>query len=298
MSIRPWRIALILLASGFTSASPLIAQDGNSVFEVKPYLQLGDHPTAGSGDLRLLWHTKDVDAGWSVEFRPSLGQDWKTSAAPKWRRIALAGVPAHRVYRVDLEGLVAGGTFAYRVSRDGKVVFEAEGKARKSADQPYRFVAVGDIAQGTVPQRAVAYQMVQAKPDFVMITGDIVYARGRISEYREKYWPVYNADEASPTVGGPLLRSVLTIAAPGNHDILSRDFAPVSRCPRLLLLLGPAAERAGTDPVQPHAGRAGGEPQGLPRRERLGLSPDGELLVRLWQRPLACPRRQPVRQLA
>ena len=32
----------------------------------------------------------------------------------------------------------------------------------------------------------MAYRMVQAKPDFVMITGDIVYGRGRVSEYREK----------------------------------------------------------------------------------------------------------------
>ena len=34
-----------------------------------------------------------------------------------------------------------------------------------------------------------------------MITGDIVYSRGRISEYREKFWPVYNADMASPLSG-------------------------------------------------------------------------------------------------
>ena len=56
-----------------------------------------------------------------------------------------------------------------------------------------------------------------------MITGDIVYGRGLISEYREKFWPVYNADEASPVGGAPLLRSTLFVAAPGNHDIASRD---------------------------------------------------------------------------
>ena len=69
----------------------------------------------------------------------------------------------------------------------------------------------------------VAFRAFQEKPDFLLITGDMVYARGRVSEYREKYWPVYNADEASPSTGAPLIRSTLTLAAPGNHDIASRD---------------------------------------------------------------------------
>ncbi len=56
-----------------------------------------------------------------------------------------------------------------------------------------------------------------------MITGDIVYGRGLVSEYRTKYWPIYNAEEAAPETGAPLLRSTLFLAAPGNHDIASRD---------------------------------------------------------------------------
>ena len=32
------------------------------------------------------------------------------------------------------------------------------------------------------------------------------------------------AGRASPTVGGPLLRSTLAVAAPGNHDVASRNF--------------------------------------------------------------------------
>src|SRR5206468_198680 len=46
---------------------------------------------------------------------------------------------------------------------------------------------------------------------------------GRISEYREKFWPVYDVDVAAPATGAPLLRSTLVVAAPGNHDIASRD---------------------------------------------------------------------------
>ena len=71
----------------------------------------------------------------------------------------------------------------------------------KAADQPYRFVAFGDCGADTPEQRQIALRTFNLKPDFVMITGDIVYGKGLISEYRSKYWPVYNADIASAAVG-------------------------------------------------------------------------------------------------
>jgi hypothetical protein len=56
-----------------------------------------------------------------------------------------------------------------------------------------------------------------------LITGDIVYERGRASEYQKRFFPIYNADTASPETGAPLLRSTLTLAAPGNHDTAYRN---------------------------------------------------------------------------
>ena len=226
MSRRSWIFALAC----FAAALPAARSAEGDAFVVKPYLQLGDRPSnGGTGDLSLLWHAEDADADWQVEYRPSLGMPWRKAETPASRRVALASLKSapiapHRVYSANLAGLVPGGTFAYRVSQGGVSVFEAEGKARKGADQPYRFVAVGDIAQGTVSQRLVAFEMGKAKADFLMWTGDIIYARGRISEYRAKYFPVYNADVAGPTAGAPLLRSTMTVACPGNHDIGVRDF--------------------------------------------------------------------------
>jgi hypothetical protein len=124
---------------------------------------------------------------------------------------------------VVLTGLEPGGTFRYRVRKGGTVIFSADGRSPKRVDQGYRFVAFGDSGAGTPEQKAIAYRAFVEKPDFVMIPGDIVYARGRISEYRKEFWPVYNADEASPSVGSPLLRSTLFLAAAGNHDIATRD---------------------------------------------------------------------------
>src|SRR4051794_21463315 len=162
---------LVLFGSAAPAADP---------FVVKPYLQLGDAPSPNAGDLVLLWQAEDAEGDWSVEYRTGDDAPWRKAEAPSSRRIAVAEVAPHRVYRAALKRLDAGRDFSYRVRKGGEVVFESKGKARKSADQPYRFVAVGDIAQGTDEQRVMAYRMVQAKPDFVMITGDIVYARGRI----------------------------------------------------------------------------------------------------------------------
>jgi predicted phosphodiesterase len=84
-------------------------------------------------------------------------------------------------------------------------------------------VAVGDTGAGNAAERKIVNQISLAKPDFIFITGDIVYERGRASEYQKRFFPIYNADTASPQTGAPLLRSTLTLAAPGNHDTAYRN---------------------------------------------------------------------------
>jgi 3',5'-cyclic AMP phosphodiesterase CpdA len=192
-------------------------------FLVKPYLQWGDSPSASASGSLILWQVEDAEAEWVVEYRPGPDRPWRPAAAPAIRRIAVKSIAPHRLYRAVLSGLEPGGEFSYRVRKDGEIVFGASGHAPKPADKPHRFVVFGDCGMNTAEQKAVAYQAYQAQPDFVMITGDIVYDRGRVSEYREKFWPIYNADEASPSQGAPLLRSTLFLASPGNHDIGTRD---------------------------------------------------------------------------
>jgi len=196
----------------------------DTAFLVKPYLQLGDaSPGKVPHDLVLVWHADDTEAVWTVDYQAGAEATWRTTAASTTRRITVPGIAPHRVSRAILQDLATGAKFAYRVRKGGEIAFEAEARSPKGAGQSYRFVAFGDCGAGTHEQKAVAFQAFVARPDFIMITGDIVYGRGRISEYREKFWPVYNAEIASPLVGAPLLRSTLLVAAPGNHDIASRD---------------------------------------------------------------------------
>ncbi len=103
----------------------------------------------------------------------------------------------------NASGLAPGSEIAYRVRRGGVPVFEARACARKVAGQPHRFVAFGDGGADTSEQKAVAYQAFLARPDFVMLTGDLVYFKGRITEYLDKFFPIYNAGRPSPRSGAP-----------------------------------------------------------------------------------------------
>ena len=195
-----------------------LAQASDPPFVIEPYIQMGNAPS-GSGAMVILWHAADVDQPWDVQVKKHADKKWSAPVETYFARVAVRGIEPHRVYRARLTDLEPGEEFDYRVRRGTEQVFEARARARKTPDQPYRFVVFGDCAAGTPEQRAIAYQAYRAKPDFVFIPGDIVYTRGLISEYRTKYFPVYNAAKASPETGAPLIRSTLFIAAPGNHDI-------------------------------------------------------------------------------
>jgi acid phosphatase type 7 len=202
-----------------------VAHGADQPFIVEPYLQMGDAPQLSSShSLVVMWHTADVDQPWDVQVKNPTGTKWSAPVQATFTRVAVRGIEPHRVFRARLSRLKPGKEFDYRVRRrDGEIVFQARARARKTERQPYRIAIFGDCAQGTPEQRAVAYQVYQAKPDFVFIPGDIVYTRGLISEYRANYFPVYNAANASPQTGAPLIRSTLFMAAPGNHDVLNAN---------------------------------------------------------------------------
>ena len=197
------------------------------VFSVQPYLQPGDHPTLpnpGETDsFALLWQTADNEnpADWEIKVRA--GDAWTKSRPPIVSRLAVEGLPAYRLFRGTLDGLKPGERFSYRVIRKGKVEFESSVTARKPAGQPQKFVVFGDSGSGTSDQLPLAHQMYREAPDYLVITGDIVYMRGRVSEYLSNHFPVYNNDKASSDTGAPLLRSTLSFAAAGNHDLIDRD---------------------------------------------------------------------------
>ena len=215
MSIRPW--LAVALAAGLAPTTALAA----GPFVETPYLQLGDRPRPDS--MAVAWIAADADARWSVEARSPVDAAWRPAPPPGSRRVAIEGATPIRVHEATLAGLVPGEPFEYRVSLDGTVAFQARARAKAPPGRPHRFVAFGDCAEGTAAQAQVAYQAYRARPDYVVLTGDIVYPRGRLAEYREWFFPVYAHPTASPRSGAPLLASTLFVAVPGNHDVV-RDF--------------------------------------------------------------------------
>lgn len=206
----------IVLATFVLRAAPV-----DQTFLVKPYLQLGEHPR--SDRLGLMWHTVDENVNLTVEVRPSGSRSWNKMDRPTFTRVAVRTIEPHRVWSATLTKLKPGEQFEYRLIKGRVPVFEARGRAPKTSDQPQRFAVFGDCGQNTPEQKGIAVRTWEAKPDMIMIAGDIVYSRGRVSEYRPKHFPIYNADEPDPAVGAPLLRSVLFVGAPGNHDIATTD---------------------------------------------------------------------------
>ena len=179
-------------------------------FLVKPYLQLGDAPKVTARErLDLLWQTEDTDQRWQVDMK--VGTQWKVQTAPTFRRLEAPPLAAHRIYRVTLRSLPPGARVPYRVKVDGQVVFEAMAQVRKAG--AHRLVVFGDAANGSLAQSAIARAVLNQQPDLVFITGDLVYGRGRASEYRDHFFPVYNSESV------PLMRQVPFLGVVGNHDL-------------------------------------------------------------------------------
>lgn len=187
---------------------------GQSPLLVKPYLQLGDNP-ADATRMTVVFHSptpgKFTVTGPNGKAIPALEQ-----------KVAATSISEHSIYSAELTGLKPGVEFAYAVALNGQTLFQSKGLARKSASQSSRTVIFGDGGQDNTPQREIAWQTAQAKPDMVFIVGDVVYSRGLVSEYRKKLYPVYNADTDTPN-GVSLMRSRLFTVVPGNHDTVTTD---------------------------------------------------------------------------
>jgi len=209
--------SFLLLTSHVVKPQGLPVAD---VFLAKPYLQVGSVPTPTT--LQLQWTTKDEDAKWTVEQKHDTKGSWTKSSSISSRKIIVTATDVRKIFSSTLTGLLPGTTFFYRVLRNGKEVFSSTAQAPRAPDQPFRFVAIGDIGAGTPEQRPLAHRAFLEKPDLVIVPGDIVYDRGLISEYDTRFWPVYNADKSDES-GAPLMRSIPFVAAPGNHDTDTRN---------------------------------------------------------------------------
>lgn len=181
-------------------------------FAAKPYLQLGS-----KGGLSIVWQVAgEQEYNWTFESKQD--GEWKPGPQVQHRLLKVDSIEPVQLNFVDVTEFGVK-PFDYRLMENGREVFSAHADARAEDAQHYKFAVMGDCGADTASQRKVAYQLALAKPNFILITGDIVYPDGRASEYLHHFFPVYNNEHSSPTEGAPLMRSILMAAVPGNHDI-------------------------------------------------------------------------------
>ncbi len=203
------------------------------IFTALPYIQPGSNSRLMPGDeqMVLAWQTDTTEAAFRVEYGPTKRYGHPATVT----MVRQAGAETSEVdgrlnYATRITGLALGTTYQYRVRMEAQVIAAGYFTTRKARGHAIRFVAFGDNSYGDISDRAIAYQAYQARPDFVMNTGDNVYESGLDNEYARHFFPVYNADVAGTRIGAPLLRSIPFYSVIANHDVHGKtaDKAPVA----------------------------------------------------------------------
>jgi acid phosphatase type 7 len=187
---------------------------------VPPMVQLGSRTTPFQNTVALVWQTTDADHEYSVALQQGKR---KLKGSVDHRTVAIEGIPSHRVYSASISDYTPGAPVSYVLSSGGSTLAQGEFSAPKNDRQPYTFAVFGDFGEGNAAEAKVSYQTSLTKPDFVVLTGDLVYGSGRASEYRTNFFPQFLSEVASPKDGSNLFANSLTIGVPGNHDILNRN---------------------------------------------------------------------------
>lgn len=187
---------------------------------VEPYVQMGPVAPSRGESVQVLvqWGATDKKE-FQVEWRNKGDQQWNRSPSPSKRHVDVERVSPFDMYSAQLTGINPGASIQFRVLRDQRPIFEGSCVAPKTEGDQQTFAVFGDCGIGSLAQGAIARQVRIAKPDYAIVTGDIVYQRGTVGEYLRYWFPVMNTTDL--VIGGaPLLSSVLCMAAPGNHDLL------------------------------------------------------------------------------
>jgi acid phosphatase type 7 len=232
-------LALAPSGGGLFSASA--DQVDLPLFTVLPYIQPGAAGALvdGKDTLVVAWQTEHVPAMFEVTYGTSKSYDLSADVVTSERVIGKASkdgsaeqqqiaadndpVAERFNYYAILPNLSLGREYYYRVRGNGQIIAEGYASTRKPRGRKIRFVTFGDNSFGDISDRAIAYYAYQAKPDFVMNTGDNVYESGLDNEYARYFFPAYNADVAGPHIGAPLLRSVPFYTVIANHDVAGKD---------------------------------------------------------------------------
>jgi len=212
--IRRLPVFLVLISS-WASAQQLI---------VRPYIQPGNTPSLSKELKVVIWQTDSVPGTYLVEF----GQGGSLDGAAKLSTAKVSVQPltffgkTSLLYRATLSGLSFDAEYTYRIRLGDKEIASATFATRTKKPMT-KFVAFGDCGTASPQQAAIAYQVYQQKPQFVLATGDLAYNNGLEREFRARFFPPYTSPEPTPSRGAPLMQSIPFYMFIGNHDVYGSD---------------------------------------------------------------------------
>ncbi len=186
-------------------------------FLVKPYLQLGNHPNILALESYDLIFVSDAINPKLKIYLKQANLNWQEQKKITVKQIGNFAKAEFYEYLCKLENVKPNLEFDYKIVENETVIFQAQAKSRSTGNT--KFAVFGDLGYGSPGQKELAYNLFKRNVDFVLMPGDIVYRRGLVHEYLEKFFPVYNCDNPSIFSGAPLLRSIMFFPALGNHDM-------------------------------------------------------------------------------
>jgi 3',5'-cyclic AMP phosphodiesterase CpdA len=205
----------------FRASSNLALDDSQVVldhaFLVQPYIQLGEKFDGARPTLQLIWHTTMSAVTWRVVYKARSAWAWQEAKREPSKDIIVDGVVEHSQIAFTLDRLKLGEYFDYRITFNEERVFSASGLAPVAPGAPYRFAFAADLVDENLAARHTAFRIYNLFPSLIVFGGDLVYLKGRLTEYLRYFFRVFNTREPSQ-IGVPLLGTFPSVAAPGNHD--------------------------------------------------------------------------------
>lgn len=218
MKLKRMRRLVVLQILGSLALLPVaLAANPSSTkayFTAAPYVNLGYH--FKGNNLTVVWLSEDGKTD-------DLDCEYKKYDAPAWNKAnitkqSLNGHPELNVFSAELSNLPADTIITYKISKAKKDIFQASTQSLPSPGSPVNFSVFGDVGEGSAAESEVAQWMKKKEPAMEIIVGDIVYPIGNVRNYLRNFFPFLNS-EGGKDKGVPLLRSTLTVAAAGNHDL-------------------------------------------------------------------------------
>ncbi|MBI4579890.1 MAG: metallophosphoesterase [Planctomycetes bacterium] len=115
-------------------------------------------------------------------------------------------------------GMEPGRTYEYEIRCGGQPLARHAVRTAPPGPRALRFVAFGDSGTGGWSQYRLARVMEQYRPDFLLHTGDLIYPRGRIEGFPNKFFRPY----------GRMLAEIPMYACLGNHEYKLKGVDPVA----------------------------------------------------------------------